>query len=393
MKSSALPEPNPPDTADRLPSRQIAAIHALFLMTGMGAMLLGPLLPSLAAQWHLRDQQTGLLIAAQFLGSFVGSTTLRPRLKSDLAHACLALALGFAGLALAAARTTGFGPGLAALVLIGFGLGRGITAINLIAGSRIRRRRASALALLNFTWGLGAVFGPASVAFFADTVKAPGIAAGFAVAVTGLSLTLWRLIPEGSRSNGDSARSPLRLASSLAGLIYFGWLFFFYGGLEAGASGWLSLFTIRSTHGTLREGATVASFLWIGLTAGRAIASLLLLRLGERPVFCAGILLAAAGSVLLALVHSESLLIGLAIVIGLGLAPAFPALCSLLMATPRHPRHAGSVLASSSLGGALFPWLIGVVSQQTGSWRMGLSVPLSLALALVLLVALPAQNA
>ena len=100
------------------------------------------------------------------------------------------------------------------------------------------------------------------------------------------------------------------------------------------------------------------------------------------------ILLAAAASVLLARVHHEPLLIALAILIGLGLAPAFPALCSLLMASPRHPRHAGSVLASSSLGGALFPWLIGVVSQQTGSWRIALSVPLSLSLALILLVAI-----
>jgi FHS family glucose/mannose:H+ symporter-like MFS transporter len=388
MKSSTLPGLSSQNVAAPLPPRQIVSIHALFLMTGMGAMLLGPLLPSLATHWHLRDERSGLLIAAQFLGSFAGSTTLRVRLKSDLALACLVLVVGFAALASATTQPHGFFAGLAALVLIGFGCGRGITAINLIAASRIRRHRASALALLNLTWGVGAVLAPASVALFAATVRASGIAAGFAAVLTLLSLMLWRFIPEFDQPSGEAAASRPALAVSLAGLVYFGALFFFYGGLEASASNWLSLFTIRSIHGTLREGATVATFLWIGLTAGRAVASLLLLRLGERPVFSCGIVLAALGSLLLARVHSESLLIALAILIGIGLAPAFPALCSLLMASPRHPRHAGAVMAVSSLGGAFFPWLIGLVSQQTGSWRTGLSVPLGLAIALVLLIAL-----
>lgn len=48
-------------------------------------------------------------------------------------------------------------------------------------------------------------------------------------------------------------------------------------------------------------------------------------------------------------------------------------------------RTAGFILAVSGLGAALFPWMMGVLSTQTGSLRMAMIVPWTLAVLLLIL--------
>ena len=52
--------------------------YAAFIPTGLITVLLGPLLPSLAARWSLNDTQGGYLFTAEFLGSL--SAPFRPAL-------------------------------------------------------------------------------------------------------------------------------------------------------------------------------------------------------------------------------------------------------------------------------------------------------------------------
>jgi MFS transporter, FHS family, glucose/mannose:H+ symporter len=47
-------------------------------------------------------------------------------------------------------------------------------------------------------------------------------------------------------------------------------------------------------------------------------------------------------------------------------------------------RIAGFILAVSGLGAALFPWMMGVLSTQTGSLRVAMAVPWTLAILLLL---------
>jgi fucose permease len=48
-------------------------------------------------------------------------------------------------------------------------------------------------------------------------------------------------------------------------------------------------------------------------------------------------------------------------------------------------RTAGFILAVSGLGAAFFPWMMGVLSTQTGSLRIAMIVPWTLAVLLLLL--------
>ena len=48
-------------------------------------------------------------------------------------------------------------------------------------------------------------------------------------------------------------------------------------------------------------------------------------------------------------------------------------------------RTAGFVLAVSGLGAAFFPWMMGVLSTRTGSLRIAMAIPWTLAIVLLLL--------
>src|SRR5215470_15369391 len=50
-----------------------ALAHAAFVPTGVVTVMLGPLLPLLAAKWSLSDTQSGFFISAQFSGALVGT--------------------------------------------------------------------------------------------------------------------------------------------------------------------------------------------------------------------------------------------------------------------------------------------------------------------------------
>ena len=70
----------PPDRA-----RPAALVlHLCLLLSGLATALLGPILPLLSQRWHLSDQQTGLLLLAQFCGATTGGLTISKHLRRSL---------------------------------------------------------------------------------------------------------------------------------------------------------------------------------------------------------------------------------------------------------------------------------------------------------------------
>ncbi len=125
--------------------------------------------------------------------------------------------------------------------------------------------------------------------------------------------------------------------------------------------------------------------LWMSLTVGRAGASAVMLRVGERTVQRWGLALAAVFTAALAMAHSAVTIAGFAVLLGLSLAPFFPATWALLMAERPTARQAGIVLAVSGLGAAALPWLMGVVSTRTGSLQVALALPFAAAVGLLVM--------
>ncbi len=356
-------------------------MHLAFILTGLGTLILGPILPLLTRQWHLADAQSGLLFSAQFYGSFFGGVTVSKRLERSMILGMSSAALGFGIFALA----PGLLPACTGLFLGGFGLGQLITSINILGGRRATEHRGSALAFLNLSWSFGALLSPILAAALTPHFTLRALLATFAAAFASLLLVLLLQL-RGASSTTLETVSPIN-SSSLGrpAFAYFCALLILYGGLETCLGGWLTTFSLRYGSRSLLLSEYTTVLLLAGLTAGRAVSSVLLLRMGEKLLLRLSLALAAASTAALALAHSAVAIAAIAVLLGLTLAPFFPASFSLLMETRPTARQAGIVLAVSAIGAALLPWLMGVVSTRTGSLQVALALPFAAACALLLL--------
>ena len=367
----------------RTAAPSLALMHFGLMLAGLGTAMLGPILPLLARQWVMLDSQSGLLMMAKFCGAFLGGVTVSRKLRRSLLVGLAAGAVGFGGFALAPSMAVG----CACLFVGGYGLGQIITSVNILAGRRFTAHRGSALALLNFSFSLGAMLSALLSAWllphFALRSVLEGFAGLFVLGVVALSLEM-------SRNNAaeEEFEVAIREGDPQRGLrsgvyVYFALLLILYGGLETCLSGWLTTYALRYGDKTLAVSEYTTLLLWMSLTAGRAGISAVMLRVGEKTVQRWGLVLSALFTAALAMAHTAVTIAGFAVLLGLSLAPFFPATWALLMADRPTARQAGIVLAVSGLGAAALPWLMGVVSTRAGSLQVALALPFAAALALL----------
>jgi FHS family glucose/mannose:H+ symporter-like MFS transporter len=363
-------------------------MHYGLVLAGLGTALLGPILPLLARQWAMQDSQSGLLMMAKFCGAFLGGVSVSGRLRRSMLVGLTAGTVGFGMFSLAPTMSVG----CVGLFVGGFGLGQMITSINILAGRRFTAQRGSALSMLNFSFSLGAMLSALLAAWLLPKFALRGLlecfAAMFLLGAIGLLLQM-----RGETGGLSSASISEEFAVSAEDVpavgiggrayLYFAGLLFLYGGLETCLSGWLTTFALRYGDKTLVVSEYTTLLLWMSLTVGRVGAAAVMLRVGERTVQRWGLALAAAFTAGLAMAHSAATIAGFAVLLGLSLAPFFPATFALLMAERPAARQAGIVLAVSGLGAAALPWLMGVVSTRTGSLQVALALPFAAAVALL----------
>jgi FHS family glucose/mannose:H+ symporter-like MFS transporter len=350
-----------------------------FLLAGLGTVMLGPIMPLLLHDWRLTDQQGGLLLAAKFVGSFLGGVSVPRRLRLGVLGGMVFACMGFGAFALSG----GLLSGAACLFVSGFGLGQIIASTNIVVGRRYRSHTGSALASVNFFWSLGAV----ACGLIAAAVIPRFHLRGPLLSFAGLFL----LIGAGgwvnpSREVGleeDSPEAPT--ARPMRMLARFALLLFLYGGLETCMTGWLTTYTLRFSDVQLLGGQSAIVLLWSALTAGRAVSSAALRVMREATLQRIGLGLSVVLIAALVTTRHGPLLSLYCVLLGLSLAPFFPTTFALLMKRRPTAREAGFILAVSGLGAALFPWLMGFVSTRSGSLRIAMAVPMGLALALLLL--------
>lgn len=379
-----------PTQPDRTPP-SLGLMHAVFILAGLGTMLLGPILPLLSTQWRLQDSQAGLLLLSQFIGATLGGVTVSAKLSRDLLIGLAAGAVGFFAFAFA----PGLGWACPALLLGGFGVGRIIATVNILAGARFTANRAVALTRLNFTWSFGALLSPLLAAWLAPHFTLRHLLIVFATLFAACAATL--LLQQAGYSEGDpsaaTGASPVSTLDTKL-FLYFAALIFLYGGLETCLSGWLTTYALRygKTSREAHIGIVLSEYtlvlLLCGLTAGRALASWLLLKMRDTTLQRIALLLSAALAAALAAAHDASLIASLAVLLGIALAPIFPATFAIFLAHRPPARVAGIVLAASGLGAAALPSLIGVISTRTGSLQLALTVPVAIAIAMLALTTL-----
>jgi fucose permease len=361
--------------ASRFESLPASFFYFALVISGVVTVLLGPILPVISARWSLTDVQAGWLFTSQFSVSIVGSAISSYFPRKSVALGFASVAAGVALLAFGNYRAA-----LAAFALIGGGVSAAVSAINLIFGTEYPERRGSLLTRVNLCWGLGAVVCPEMVAlaerahalrlFLLSLTLCAFVAFVF---FTPLLRRASGLLPTPDASSYAPASAP-RFDARI--FLLFSLILFFYVGAETTIAGWIATYAHRLTGLSIERASVFVSAFWLAVVAGRGVVVLLLRSFSERVVLLGGLTVAMAGIATLLFPHSPETAFLTVVGVGLGCAPIFPLSVSKMLARTGRTRHAGWIFAICSLGGAVVPWITGVISQYSGGLREAFLAPL-----------------
>jgi len=364
------------------PARSTPAfwIHAQFTLIGITTVLLGPLLPTLAVHWGMRDLQSGYFFAAQYVGSTLGSlisTQALPRwgFTRVCTAAMLILCVGLEIFVLGSWQL-----GLAGVFCCGLGMALAIAASNLGVAQSNPGRAAAALSLLNFAWGIGAVVCPFLIAAGLRYLPLTQLVPALGVLPLLFALRFATL---------DSSREARVLASpwNLSAFVLITTLAFLYVGTENAVGGWIASYARNVALLSAGAAAMAPSAFWGALLLGRGVAPGVLRSHSERSIYRLGLLTAVVGTILVLTTHVVPLLLTGAAIVGLGLAALFPITVAVLSRDlgENSQRLGGFFFAIGNMGGATIPFFVGAVSTKTHSLRAGMALTL-LSMALMLVI-------
>jgi MFS transporter, FHS family, glucose/mannose:H+ symporter len=364
-----------------LPRRDlVASLYVGFILTGIVVTILGPILPLFISRWSLDDKQAGLFFSIQFLASTAGTA-----LASWLTHAYgyrPALVLGHAGQAIGifVLAQPSHAMALVATSVFGFGYGVSVPATNLLIAETGGARRAAAVSLLNLAWGVGALCCPLLILFAIRTGHLNHALYGVSIASAALTILFLfvQMGAQGIRAPETEVRNEPALPA-LSVSIALSLLFFLYVGTETSIYGWAATVSKRMAAGSGLLWTLAPMYFFAALLTGRGLAPLVLLRWSERKLAMQAVSLAAAGVLLVFFARAQWLAnFGFAAA-GLGCASLYPIYIAWVSKWfGLRARGIGGIMFTlAGFGGAVLPFLVGVVSDRSGALRMGLFVPLA----------------
>lgn len=202
-----------------------------------------------------------------------------------------------------------------------------------------------------------------------------------AFAVVNLLLSLWAFnspaedlpsqlqrssVPTSSPSRLKILKNAIRDRTTLLGALFI----FVYQGAEVSVSGWVVSFLINFRHGDPSRVGYVSAGFWGGITFGRLFLTYPAAKLGEKTSVFLMTFGAIACQILIWLIPNviaESLMVA---ILGILLGAAYPcavAIFTKLLPQTLHVSSLSFITALGSSGGAIFPLLTGILSQEVGT--------------------------
>jgi fucose permease len=376
----------------------VLASYAAFVFVGVNAGVSGVLLPSQMSGYGVDRATIGITFfigAAGFAFAGLSNGALIHRSGIRLALTTGGGAYVLAGLYLASR------PPFAAFVLAQFVTGYATGVLESVHNSYLAALPDATTLLnrLHAFFGVGALAGPALAAWIVSS--APWTVVWLVLALTCIPLTAGFVLiypdqaaepepaalgpagpgPAGAGAAGRLLAAALRDRSVLLGATMLA----VYVGLELSVGNWGFSYLVqaRGLPGTL-AGYSVSGY-WLGLTLGRFLISPIAIKIGvttARMMYAclAGITVAAT---LAWLAPDAALATAALMLLGFFLGPVFPttmAIAPQLTRARLAPTAIGVMNAGSMVGGAVLPWLAGVITQATGMWTL---LPFGLVLALL----------
>lgn len=353
-------------------------LHLLFFLSGITTVLIGQVLPILARHFELNDLQVSYFFPAQFAGSLAGTffTSRFARRNNYFTAAFIGSMLMAAGIMLMNVDT--FAGCLFGFLINGLGIGMTLPSINMLILEMSHARAASALSVLNFCWGVGAIICKPFVDAFA-TQSSMGITTYvLAVPLTISAAGLFLLGQKGRQTTVEHLdeaidRAPI-WTMPLAWMIA---LFnFIHVGFESGIGGWLTTYTGRVSGAPLAPWISPTLLYFSFFVLGRGFAPLLFRFLNENRMLMLGLLTVLGGMVVILSASSVVELSLGATLAGFGTSWIFPTNVSRFSHTfgPTASRRATPLFICGTLGAASSTWLIGLISERTGNLHSGMYV-------------------
>jgi fucose permease len=369
--------PSPSLSGSRSPGRTLAVLHPAFALTGVLHSIGGPLLPSLAAAFHLTDGESGFLFLAYYAGTSLGALLCGRNYSRSIAFGFFALT--FVCLAIAFSNRTFLHP---LFLLLGICVGIPMSAVSMLAGRMFGSRSAAPLTFLNFSWSAGALIAPLLAArlLVSHTYRSAYGVLAFAAALA--ALAGWLGLEDPPKKTPSAVRPSTNMNVRVIAL--FAVLTFLEVGIENTTGSWLATYVLRTTAGGAAFAAASSSLYWWGFLASRGLSSLMLLRIDGSRLLRFSMATALLAALLLIgfpgmVDHAVAM-----VVLGVALAPIFPLLLAGFFARARQSSDSRWILAVCGFGGSVLPWLTGWISARSGSLRLGL---ITLPAALLLMIA------
>jgi fucose permease len=367
----------------------LAVLFVGFVLSGIATTIVGPILPVFIRRWGLDDGQAGLFPSIQFLAALAGTAVSGAWMAWRGYRPSLVAGYALMGFGLATLNASTHVNALAAAAALGLGYGLITPGTNLYVAEAGGTGSASLLNLLNFAWGAGAMACSPLIALALRNSRLPGLLIGYAIfgALLALAFLFARFGAEKHEKAIDtSGAAPLLVGRGVT--IALATLFFMYVGMETSIGVWSAEYSRRIAHGITNMTTLAPMFFYAGLTSGRGLAPLVLLSLSQGPLVIGALSLVAIGTTVVIFCATLKAVIAGVFLAGLGCASIYPIYIAWLSKWygARAKRIGGFLFALASLGGAAGPWLVGILSEYSGSLRVGFLVPLLSALFMICIV-------
>lgn len=353
-------------------------LHIVFFLSGIGTVLIGQVLPYFERTFSLTDGQLALFFPAQFAGSVAGTLVSgyfgrRTKLKQATGLGAVAMAAGILMM-----NAGDLSVVLAGFVLNGIGIGITLPAINLLVLEMNLHRTASALSLLNFYWGAGAIAAKPFVDLTSDASNGllfTTLCLGVPLAISAIAISLTRASPQReSLSVSDEPEASHIWAMPLAWAIAA--FHFVHVGFESGMGGWITTYSERIAGEPVTSVISPTFLYFLFFVAGRAAGPILFRFLSENQAIALGLSLILVGlGFVLNAGDLSTLNIG-SVIAGIGTSWIFPTNVSRFYNSfgPEAARKATPLFIAGTIGATAVTWGIGAVSSVSGDLRYGMLI-------------------
>jgi len=280
--------------------------------------------------------------------------------------------------------------------LNGAGIGLTLPSINMLTLELNPSRPASALNILNFFWGVGAILSQPFVdvlshgtSIFIPTVALAALFVAAAVIFNLIPRDVERKFERVEDNSEDAAENtaaaPPIWTSPIAWMIAF--FNFIHVGFESGMGGWLKTYTGRLSDAPTDVLFSPILLYFLFFVVGRGIAPLFLRFLDENKLLILNLLTVTLGTIIILFARDILFLSVGASIAGFGTSSIFPTNLSRFSKTfgAAATRRATPLFICGTLGAAATTWAIGYASSYFGNLRSGMFVLLFSGLMLIVL--------